>query len=201
MWQMGSSVADLGGILGVPWNPPLGWPSTDDRLNGTPLPPCLAKELRKLLLCLTLACFSRTLDRNGWIDRQGKKFLSKTIENGRGLIKSGRGFKCFARASRAILKQNPPSRNPASATVPAYTSYHVNHPWPVCMATMIIAVAIERLHVTSLIETNTQLSSAWQNRLDQASQYKCVPYSSHSSRSSVRMDASSLGSFYHCASL
>ena len=65
-------------------------------------------------------------------------------------------------------------------------------------------LCIERLRVTSPIETNTKLTSTWQDQLDQASQYKCVPYWSHSSlfsRISVRMDASPLGSFYCCTSL
>ena len=47
-------------------------------------PPSLAKELRKLFLWLTLACFSKNLDRkrDHWHGRA--RFLSKTIENGRG---------------------------------------------------------------------------------------------------------------------
>ena len=49
--------------------------------------------------------------------------------------------------------------------------------------------------VTAHVETNTKLTSAWQDQLDQASQYISVPYSSHSahsSRISVQMDASPL---------
>ena len=46
------------------------------------------------------------------------------------------------------------------------------------------ATARDVTDMTSPIETNTQLTSAWQDQLDQASRYTSVPYSSHSARSS-----------------
>ena len=64
--------------------------------------------------------------------------------------------------------------------------------------------SIEQLRVTSPIETTTKFISAWQDRQDQASWYKCVPLSSHgvrSSRISVWMDASPLAFFCHYVSL
>ena len=60
-------------------------------------PPSLSIELRKLLLRLTLACFSRKLVKNKSV---GLIVSLKNDRNGRGL--SGRGFKNFVRTSCAI---------------------------------------------------------------------------------------------------
>ena len=103
-------MADLGWFLGF-HGIPLWAGSTTKKvlLIGLMKSPFQAKELRKLLLWLTLACLRNNLGQNGSIDREGKKFLSKTLEN-------GHGFNClvgvasnFSRALRALLEWNPPS--------------------------------------------------------------------------------------------
>ena len=62
-------------------------------------PSSLAREQRKLLLWLTLACLNINLDRKR-IDWQVEQKVSQKktpIENGRGLTESGRGREIFAR--------------------------------------------------------------------------------------------------------
>ena len=75
-------------------------------------PPCLAKELRKQLLWLTLACLRRNLDPKR-IDCQVGQEVSlynyKTIENGRGFNRKWGWLQKFH-------AQNPPPTNPTSAT-------------------------------------------------------------------------------------
>jgi hypothetical protein len=53
-------------------------------------PPSLATELRKLLLWLTLACFSFKIRPK--TDRSDLKVSLKTIEMGAVLLKNGRGI-------------------------------------------------------------------------------------------------------------
>ena len=84
-WPQFNSIQYSGGFRGgsgVSMEPPFGLElvlrSTDDRLNGTP---SLPEELRNQLLWHTLA---KVLIENAWIDRLDTKFLSKTLENGRG---------------------------------------------------------------------------------------------------------------------
>ena len=53
------------GFHGTPFGLAIVLRATDDRLNGIPpppVPPRLIKEVRKLLLWLTLACLSENLD-------------------------------------------------------------------------------------------------------------------------------------------
>ena len=68
---MASISGGFRGVSEVSTEPPL-WaaPSCDDRLTGTP---SLATELRKLLLWLTLACFSRKIVQKsiGWAGTSG----------------------------------------------------------------------------------------------------------------------------------
>ena len=100
------------GIQGCTGTPLWAAPSTKKyvRLNGTPF---LATELRKRLLWLTLECFRRNLLENRSI---GLVVGLKNDRNGHGLVQKWAWLLKYACASRATVNQNPPFRNPGSAT-------------------------------------------------------------------------------------
>ena len=105
-------------------------------------PPSLSTELRKLLLWLTLACFSRKFvqKRIDWTSRLIVS-LSKTIEMGVVLPQSGRGFTIFARNCTigTLLQEilDPPLISDYISAIEAPVSmcvrtilttfYHMNH--------------------------------------------------------------------------
>ena len=79
-------------------------------------PPSPPEELRNLLLWLTLACLSKNLDqKTDGLTSKTRSFSTKRSLMGVVLIEIGRGLENFERAP--LYQQNPPSRNPASATV------------------------------------------------------------------------------------
>ena len=82
--------------------------SIDDRLNGTSFQ---AKELRKLLLWLTLACWhlATISNKSRLIDREGKKFLSKVLKNGCGLTELWVWPQIFHVLFAHIIVIEPPS--------------------------------------------------------------------------------------------
>ena len=86
MGLLDSLVADIGWFLGFHGPPPL-WAGSItctqnilmiEYISGILLS---GQRTKKIALWLTLAAI---LDKNGSIDREGKKFLSKILENGRG---------------------------------------------------------------------------------------------------------------------
>ena len=105
------------GCTGTPlWAVPSTKKYTDVRLNGTPLS---GYRTRKLLLWLTLECFRRNSFENRSIGLVGLVVCLKNERNGRGFARKWAWPIKLARASRAKVYQNPPSRNPGSATAPA----------------------------------------------------------------------------------
>ena len=68
--------------------------TTDDGLSGTPLSGQRTKKTASMAHLSML--YQKSRSKTGRLTWWGKMFLSKTIENGRGLGKSGRGFKIFA---------------------------------------------------------------------------------------------------------
>ena len=76
-------------------------------------PTSLPEELRNLLVWLTLACLSKNLDqKTDGLTGKTRSFSTKRSKMGVVLIEMG----VASKISRAMLQQNPPSRNPASAT-------------------------------------------------------------------------------------
>ena len=83
------AVADLGGFRRFQQNP------------------LLATELRKVLLWLTLACFSRKFVQNLSIGLVGLVVVLKAIKMGVVLTESGCGFCNFARLARKNITESP----------------------------------------------------------------------------------------------
>ena len=91
-------------------------------------PSSLAKELRKLFLWLTLACFSKNLDqkRDHWHGR-----ASKTIENGRGFKQKWAWLRNF-RAHSCIRTPLQDILHPPLGWLPRAFSELVINGWRVC---------------------------------------------------------------------